>query len=271
MIAFNNINTKRKTVVSDAVGKMVAAPRTTPLTPTTVASAEAVVAAAEPLHLYVTLSDKKVNTSTTTVVAGFASSISSLRHMLRSDVASLGQPQHETFKHLKLLQERLFPSGTNFLRASMNVKWGSLLALRTAMQEPACSQAIDACGLRVCADHVFTQIEVYGRMLGPDAKAAGGGEEAAAEAWVEAYTRFAVQVMHDYPGNKALQRELLGPYDVQLEQQRAADRAAERARRARNEADTGAPATPPAQAPVKPPAERPAPPPAAIEATPAIA
>src|SRR6185503_4180125 len=78
--------------------------------------------------------------------------------------------------------------------------------------------------------------DAFPRMLGPDAKAAGGGEEVASEAWVNAYTRYAVQVMHDYPDDKVLQRELLGAYDVQLEQQRSVERLAKRARRARAKA-----------------------------------
>jgi hypothetical protein len=247
---------QRQIIVGNAAAAALSVARPTPLTATTRARGEALVAATVPLHLYVSTNGKKVDNATDTVVVGFAHVLAEQERVLRDTVVPLGDLQRQGLAHVRVLRTRLFPGGTEYVKSSMDLQWSALVALRSAMQEPECSAAIDGLGLRPFADHVLAHIELYGRMVGQEGKASSAGAAEASAAWTEAFKRFAVQVMHDYPDDAAIQRELLGPYEAQLEQQRAAARA----RKAQAGAEQPAPqANPAPPAPPAGSAEQPAP------------
>ena len=97
------------------------------------------------------------------------------------------------------------------------LEWAALRDVRAALQTPEVAAAIDAQGFRLAADHLLAHVALYGRVIGNEAGAAGTAEERASAAWHEAFRLFAAQVMIDYDKDVAMQRELLGAYEVQLE------------------------------------------------------
>jgi len=161
---------------------------------------------------------------------GFMHVLESQERVLRDAVVPLGDAQRDALAQVRFLRTQLFPQGTAFVHQPMDLQWSALILLRQALEEPECSAVIEALGLRRFAEHVVAHIELYGRILGHDARSSAAGEEKVSAAWTEAFKRYAVQVLHDYPDDAAMQRELLGVYDAQLAQQHALGRTTARAR-----------------------------------------
>ncbi len=237
MIRFARLDIDRQRIVGNSVGVALAVNRPVPLLQGTVARGQAVVAATAGLQLFAGVSASRVNQCTKSVVVALEHTFEEMERGLRDTVVPMGEPQQRGLALVRFLRGKLFPEGTRFIRRSMDLQWSELVVLRTAMQEPEVSEAIDELGLRRFVDHLLAHIELYGRMVGQEGKAAGAGEEEASAAWTEAFQRFAAQVMLDYEESTAMQSELLGAYDTQLGQQRAAARAAIKARKAQAEAE----------------------------------
>ena len=184
---------------------------------------------------------RQVDLATDAVVPAFENGLEKREQSLRDAVVPLGDAQRQTLGHLRLLRTRLFPKGTDYIRLTMDLQWRHLDELRSRMGEPEVSAAIDALGLRSEADHVLAHIDRYERVLGQDSGPAGRATALASQAWHEAFRLFAAQVMVDYAAQPEMQRELLGPYEAQLAQQRAAAKAR------RSRAAAAAAAVPPSE------------------------
>ena len=235
------LDTTRQTIVGNAVEAALAADRTVPLLAGTRARGEALVTASVTLRFFLELTPQLVDQATDTVVTAFRGGLETGKRALRDSAVPLGEPQREALGQYRMLQTRLFPKGTEYVRRSMDLQWGELLTLRAAMQEPEVAGAIDGLGLRPIADHLLGHIALYGRMLGKEAGSARAGVEEATAAWNEAMKMFVAQVLIDYEKDQATRQELLGVYEAQVEQQRAGYRAAARARKAAAEAEADAP------------------------------
>lgn len=222
------LKTKRQVTVGNAIADSLAAVRPVPIVPSTQARGEVVVAATVAVSLFVSVRPAQIDRATCVVIGGFNQALEGGERALRKSVIPHGEAQRVAADRAQRVRARLFPHGLQFLRRSMDIEWSDLVSLRARMQEPEIAEAIDGLGLRPVADHVLAHVEMYGRVLGKDASKAGAGEAKANAAWNDAFRLFNAQVLVDYEHDKAMQDELLGPYEAQLEQQRAMARAQER-------------------------------------------
>lgn len=228
MFIVARLEPNRQVIVGNAIAIAILADRTTPLAPSTVTRGNAVVQATTEVRIFAGITPIQVDRATDSIVIGFEHLLIAQEQMLRDTAVALGESQRVVAGCVRRLRLGLFAQGTDFTRRPMDIQWGELVALRGRMQEPDNAAAIDTLGLRPFADHALAHIDLYGRVVGHDAKNAGAGEEQATAAWLDAFRLFAAQVMLDYENDKAIQSELLGTYRAQLEQQRAVARAARR-------------------------------------------
>ena len=251
MLDIARLEVDRQINVGNALGVILAMARPTPLLSGTRTRGDAVVAATLGLVTAGETMPVQVDRATDAVLTAFDRCTGEQERMLLDTVVPLGDAQRVTLGQVRLLRTRLFGQGTGYIRLQMDLEWRYLSDLRGRMLEPEVAAAIDGLGLRAHADHLLAHIERYGKVLGQDAGATGRAEATASAAWHEAFKRFAAQVLLDYEHDAAMQRELLQPYQAQLELQRAAARAEARARRSRSEAEAeeAAPASGAAGAP----------------------
>lgn len=222
----------RQLVVSNAVSESLAADRPVPILATTRARAEALLAAADQVRLFTGHTAKQVDHATDSVVVHFEKALEHHAGILRASVVPLRAAQSDTLRRLHLVRARLFPQGTGYIRQTMDLQFPALILLRDRMAEPEIAAAIDALGLRGAADHVLAHIALYARFVGRDVGSSTAGAEDAGAAWTAAFQLFAAQVLLDYQHDEAMRRELLGPYEAQVELQRAGYREEHRARKA---------------------------------------
>lgn len=218
----------------------------TPLSATTAARGDAVIAATLGLVAAKETPPAQVDHATDSVVTAFDRCTAEMERTLRDSVVPLQAPQQAMLANARLVRTQAFGQGTDYIRLPMDLQWRHLCELRTKLQDPAVAAAIDALGLRPLADHVLAHIERYGKVLGQQGAPAGRNAESASVAWHEAFKRFASQVSLDYENDEATRQKLLAPYATQLDQQRAVARAELRARR--NNAEATEPAPPSGQA-----------------------
>lgn len=231
MLELARLGVDRQLNVGNAIVVALEAQRPTPLAQTTRARGEALLAATRNLSAFNGPSPAQVDRATDTVITAFARAREEDERALLDTVIPLGPAQRESLARLRLIRARLFPQGTAFIRRPMDLEWRDLRDVRVALKDPEVAAAIDAEGLRAAADHIVAHIGLYGRTLGVEAGPAGSAEERASAAWHEAFKFFAAQVMIDYEKDTAIRAELLSPYEIQLEEQRAEARAAARARK----------------------------------------
>jgi len=241
MFEIVRLEVDRQLNVGNALAPILAADRPTPLLQSTRARAEAVIGATLALSAARHAPPAPIDHATDSVTTALDRTLEAAEQTLRDSVVPLGAAQRSAHGQIRMLRTRLFPGGTGFIRKAMDKEWPHLAELRAELGDAEVAAAVDALGLRPIVDHLLAHIELYGRALGQEGGAAGHAVELASAAWQEAFKRFAAQVILDYEGDQATQRELLGPFQVQLEQQRAAARAAARARKARAEAEEPAP------------------------------
>jgi hypothetical protein len=235
-----NLDKPRKLIVGNALAGSLAADRPTPLTDATRVRAEAVVAATDGLRLFVKHRPLTVDRATDAVINGCDRTLGAKEQSLRDTVVPLGDAQRDELSRVRRLRIHLFPEGTGFTQNSMDLEWAVLGEVRARAEEPQAAADIEALGMRTQMDHLFAHIDLYGRMLGLDADKARAGEEKASAAWAAAFQLFLAQVLVDYDADPVMRAELLGPYEAQLAQQRAAARA-KRAAQGADEAEEPAP------------------------------
>ncbi|MDC3982182.1 hypothetical protein [Polyangium jinanense] len=241
MLELPRLDVDRQLNVGNAIAAGLAAPRPTPLTPTTLARGQAVVAVTLDLRAFSGPTPGVVDRATDTVITAFDRARADDERALLDSVVPLGPAQREALSRLRLIRTRVFPNGTDFIRRRMDLEWRALCDVRNALNEPEVAAAVDAQGLRPAVDHLLAHIDLYGRVIGQEAGPAGKAEERLSAAWHEAFKLFAAQVMLDYDKNPVIQKELLGAYEVQLDEQRAAARHAARARQAKSGEAAGSP------------------------------
>lgn len=220
MLDIPRLEVDRQINAGNALGTILAADRPTPLLPGTRARGEGVVAATLALLAARDTPPLKVDRATDAVVTAFERDLKDREQMLRDTVVPLREAQRRNLGHIRLLRVRLFVQGTDFIRLSMDLQYRHLTELRDRLAEPEVAAAVDGLGMRPEVDHLLAHIERYGRALGKDVGGAGHAAEVASDAWHEAFRRFAARLMVDYEEDAAMQRELLAPYERQLEQQR---------------------------------------------------
>jgi len=248
VLTVTKLDIQRQTIVGNALGNSLAAVRPVPLAAATRTRGEAVVAATEELRLFADLNPAKVDRPTDTVAIEFDRLVEGHERVLRDDVVPLGPAQLEALSQARLVRTRVFPQGTAFTHRSMDLQWSELVGVRARMQQPDVAAAIDGLGLRAAADHLLAHIELYGRIVGSDANKARAGQEKASAAWNETFRLFVAQVLLDYENDPAMKQELLGTFEAQLAQQRAALRAKKAGSGAGSEAEPPAPPPAPTQA-----------------------
>jgi len=235
MLELPRLEVARQRNVGNAVADALAAQRPIPIVPSTRTRGEAVVAATEALSAFAGPSPGQVDRATDTVLTAFDRARAEEERALRDSVVPLGPAQRDALSRIRLIRTRVLPQGTDFIRRRMDLEWPVLCEVRKAFQEPDVAAAVDAQGLRAAVDHVLAHINLYGRVIGHEAGPAGSAEERLSAAWHEGFKRFAAQVTLDYESDPVTQKELLGAYEVQLDEQRAAARAAARARKAKGD------------------------------------
>ena len=238
------LDIKRQMIVGNSVAGAITVERPTPLLPATRVRGEAVIAATLALEVFASYRPFQVDRATDGIVLGLDQMLETQERTLRNDVVPLGDAQRQTLADARMVRALLFPQGTEFTRNTMELQWSELVPLRGRMQEPGVAAAIDRLGFRSTAEHLFAHIELYGRIMGQHPDGPRAGEEHARATWDEAFRLFMAQVALDYEKDTAMQKELIGAYERQLEQQRAAARAALKARRAETDGEE----TPPAPA-----------------------
>ncbi len=248
MLELPRLEVDRQRNVGNAIGEALTVKRPIPLAAGTIARGEALVAATRALQAFSGPSPGQVDRATDSAITAFERARKEDERALLDSVVPLGPDQREALSRLRLIRTRAFPNGTSFIRRRMDLEWPVLCEVRKAFQAPEVAAAVDAQGLRPAVEHVLAHIALYGRVIGHEAGPAGSAEERLSAAWHEAFKLFAAQVMLDYDNNLAMQKELLGAYEIQLEEQRAAARTAARARRARSDASDEADDTSPIDA-----------------------
>lgn len=241
MFELPRLDVDRQLNVGNAITAVLPAPRPTPLMPTTLARGEAVVAATQALRAFSGPSPGQVDRATDTVITAFDRARADDERALLDSVVPLGPAQREALSRIRLIRTRVFPNGTDFIRRRMDLEWRALCDVQKALLEPEVAAAVDAQGLRPAVVHLLAHIELYGRVIGQEAGPAGKAEERLSAAWHEAFKMFAAQVTLDYDKSPEIQKELLGAYEVQLDEQRSAARAAARARQAKSDEAPGSP------------------------------
>lgn len=238
MLDLTRLAVDRQINAGNALSAILAVVRQTPLVTSTVTRGEAVIAATLALVAARDTAPKAVDNATDSVTVAFKDGLAARERSLRDSVVPLNAAQQQTLGHLRLVLTRLFPAGTDYIRLPMEMQNRHLTELRSRMSEPEVSSAIDALGLRSEADHMVAHIDLYGRVLGQDAGAAGRATELASATWHEAFRLFAAQVTLDYNAQPEIRQELLGRYEAQLEPQRALKA---KARKARTEVEEAPP------------------------------
>ncbi|EYF02306.1 hypothetical protein [Chondromyces apiculatus] len=165
-------------------------------------------------------------------MSAFGRAVAEQERALLDSVVPLDEEQQMAASRLQLIRTRVFRRGTQFIRRSMDLEWPALCEVREVVEDPAVMEAIERQGLWPVAAHLLGHIALYAQALGHEAGAAGSAVEKASHAWHEAFKRFAAQVLLDYEHDEATRRELLGPYEAQLDEQRAVERAARAKRNA---------------------------------------
>ena len=242
----SRLPSERQLSVSNALKEAITKPRTPPLQDTTLSRAQAVLATTSELRVHVSAPPGQVDRATGTVVSAFGRAVAEQERALLDSVVPLDEEQQMAASRLQLIRTRVFRRGTQFIRRTMDLEWPALCEVREAVEDPTVMDAIEGQGLRPVVDHLLRHIALYAQALGHEAGAAGSAVEKASHAWHEAFKRLAAQVLLDYEHDEATRRELLGPYEAQLDEQRAVERAA----RAKRNASQPQPA-PPKPAPDK--------------------
>ncbi|MCC6551744.1 MAG: hypothetical protein IT372_01825, partial [Polyangiaceae bacterium] len=249
MMTIQRIGIARQITVGNAIADALAADRPSPILSGTRARCEEVVSATAVLRVFAGYKAVDVYTATSKILIGLEENLAAQERSLRDGVVPMGEAQHQALARVSLVRSRVFPQGVGLARLPMDMQWPRLVAIRSAVQEPPVAAAIDAMSLRPHVDHALAHIEVYGRVIGQQTGGAGAGKEQACEAWTEAFRLLAAQVLLDYQKDAAMQKELLGPYQVQLANQRAAARASRSRKSASAPATGSATATGAAPAP----------------------
>lgn len=244
LLDVTKLDGERQLTVGNALREAIVKPRNPALLAGTLARGEVVLAMTTELRSAIGAPPGLVDRATGTVVTAFRNAVMEQERALLDTVAPLREAQQQAASRLQLIRTRVFVNGTRFIRKAMDLEWSALCEMREAMQDPEVAAAIDAQGLRAVADHLLTHIGLYAVALGHEAGSAGSAEEKASAGWHEAFKRFAAQVLLDYENDEALRRELLGVYESQLEEQRAAQRAARARRSAAQESPADSAASP---------------------------
>jgi hypothetical protein len=237
MLELSRLDPARQLNVGHALENTLSVNRPTPLSAATKARGEAVIVATKDLTVFAGPAPGQVDRATDTVLTAFDDGLEQQERALLIDaVVPLGQLQLQMLGRIRLVRASVFPHGTRSItKKTMDLEWKDLRVVRTSLQEARVAEAIDALGFRPLADHVLAHIAIYGRVIGDEAGSAGTAEEKTSLAWHEAFKLFVAQVMVDYDKDAAMQRELLGAYETQLDEQRASARAAVRARLSQGE------------------------------------
>lgn len=253
------LNKWRQMSVSNAIAASLAANRPTPLLPSTVSRGEVVVTIGMQLRTFTDLTGKQVNHATAGVLLGLEAVLENKERMISGSLVPRSAAQEQCLTRVHLIKLETFPQGTFYLRWPMDMQWPELVKVRDTLTSPAVAAAVDAEGLTPCVESLLANIALYGQVVGHDVGGSKAGEEDTQTAWNDAMYKFAAQVALDYEESQAIREELLGPYERQVEEQLAANRArrAARLKAAQGDGQVPAPAPAPAPAPTAPAPEPP--------------
>ena len=116
------LDTDRQANVSNAVAAGLAAERTIPLLPGTVARGDALLAAMRDLSVFAGFGPGQVDRATDSVVTAFERAREEDEGALLDSVVPLGAAQLEALARVRLIRTQVFPQGTGFIRRRMDLE-----------------------------------------------------------------------------------------------------------------------------------------------------
>jgi hypothetical protein len=198
--------------------------RATSLTERTLQAGREVVAVTDRLQNPPSVPAILVDVSTDMV---FTASHRLLRAWVRAfagEMIALERPQQELLDAARFLIDRWYPNGVGFLREQMSIQWDSLQPIAGSFDDPQVSAAVQKLSMGPLVDHMRKHVELYGQTvgLGEGNPKPGAARTETRDHWQEAMKDFAIAVLADYSKDQATRTELLGVYEQQLAEHRAA-------------------------------------------------
>ena len=196
--------------------------------------AKAVIAATATLAVPESPSMFTIDRATDSVVTAIHRILAAWHKGLTDAVVPLNAEQEAALAAAEILDEAWFANGIGFIHELVGLQCDALLAIQKTLREPEIQKAIKTLGLGPLVEHMESHTALYAKALGltadSEVKAPEGGES---QAWHDAFVRYAASVLVHYPDDAEAQRALLGSYEKQLQEHRAALQRERRRQRAK--------------------------------------
>jgi hypothetical protein len=210
--------------------------RATPLTERTLQAGREVVAVSNRLQDPPNVPAILVDVSTDVVFTAAHRLLRAWTRAFAGELIALERPQQELLDAARFLTDKWFPNGVEFLRAQMSIQWDSLQPIAASFDEPEVSAAVEKLSMRPLVDHMRKHVDLYGQTvgLGEGKPKPGSARTETRDHWQEAMKDFAIAVLADYGKDPSTRTELLGVYEQQLAEHRAALAAARKKLKAKS-------------------------------------
>lgn len=203
-----------------------------------------------------------IDRRTDTILAAILRIVQTYQKAFSSTIVAHNAAQQEMVEAAETVERIWFPEGLTFIHGSASDQNLAMTVMRKALEGddtgPAMRAAIQTLGLGPLVEFFLAHAKVYARKLGVAGETATGEDSEPldpSDVWHEAFVQFAIDVSSAYRDNPAVKQTLLGGYESQLAEYRAAQakaRGKEKAAAAEAEAKAKAEAEEKARAEAKP-------------------
>jgi hypothetical protein len=203
-----------------------------------VTNAKAVIAATAPLAAPGGPSMFTIDRATDGVVTAIHRIQEAWERGLTDAVIPLDAEQQAALAAVNLLNEAWFANGIGFIHDAVGLQCDALLAIEKTLSDPEISKAIKTLGHGPLVHHLSSHTALYAKTLGLTADGeASTSEQSASQTWHDAYVLFAASVMVHHANDPEARASLLGSYEKQLQEHRAAAQKERRRQRAKKKED----------------------------------
>ncbi len=177
-----------------------------------------------------------VDRATDSVVTAIYRMLDAWEKGLTDAVLPLTAEQQAALAAVDVLQTAWFSNGIDFIHEVVGLQHDALAAIRKTFAEQPIKQAVQTLGLGPMVERLSSHTALYSKTLGlsADSEAEASGSSAG-QAWHDAYVLFTATVMTAYADDAEARKVLLGSYEKQLQEHRAAMQKERRRRRADKE------------------------------------
>lgn len=203
--------------------------------PEVVGRAKTVIAATEGLEDPGGHSMFSVDRATDSVITAIYRALDAWTKGLTDAVLPLEPEQQAALAAAEVLDSAWFPDGIEFVHEVVGLQHDALAGIQKTLAKKEIKDAVETLGLGPMVAHLSRHTALYAKTLGLTAEGeAGAPESGPSQTWHDAYMLFAASVVTSYSDDAETRKVLLGSYESQLREHRAAMRK-ERRKRAREQ------------------------------------